>query len=163
MKCVRRYYTRLAKEFVPYLSTNGGPIIAVAVENEYGSFGDDKQYLAAIRDGMLSRGVDVPLVTSDGPEHDMLLCGQCEGVFQTGNFGSRAVEQFKVLSDYGISPQMCMEFWCGWFDHWGCGKHAHTDAVPSARDFGDALDLGHINIYMFHGGTSFGLMNGSNY
>lgn len=158
---VMDYYDELIPRLVPLQVTHGGPVLMMQVENEYGSFGDDKQYLAAIRDGMLSRGVDVPLVTSDGPEHDMLLCGQCEGVFQTGNFGSRAVEQFKVLSDYGISPQMCMEFWCGWFDAWGF-PHMTTRAEDAAKEYADMLRLGHVNIYMFHGGTSFGLWNGAN-
>ena len=158
---VMAYYDELIPRLVPLQVTHGGPVLMMQVENEYGSYGDDKQYLAAIRDGMLARGVDVPLVTSDGPEHDMLLCGQCEGVFQTGNFGSKAVQQFKVLEDYGISPQMCMEFWCGWFDAWGF-EHKTTDASAAAGEFADMLRLGHVNIYMFHGGTSFGLWNGSN-
>ena len=157
------YFDELLPRLVPLQITHGGPIIMMQVENEYGSYGDDKEYLATLRDGMIQRGIDVPLVTSDGPEHDMLACGKCEGVFQTGNFGSHAHERFGYMKEMGISPLMCMEFWCGWFDHWGCGKHAHTDAAASARDFADILDMGHINIYMFHGGTSFGLMNGSNY
>ena len=161
LRHVMDYYDELIPRLVPLQVTRGGPVLMMQVENEYGSYGDDKQYLAAIRDAMLARGVDVPLVTSDGPEHDMLLCGQCEGVFQTGNFGSKAVQQFKVLEDYGIAPQMCMEFWCGWFDAWGF-EHKTTDAAAAAKEFADMLRLGHVNIYMFHGGTSFGLWNGSN-
>ena len=159
---VMDYFDELIPRLVPLQVTHGGPVLMMQVENEYGSYGDDKQYLAAIRDGMIARGVDVPLVTSDGPEHDMLLCGQCEGVFQTGNFGSRAVEQFKVLGDYGIAPQMCMEFWCGWFDAWGF-EHKTTAPEAASKEFADMLRLGHVNIYVFHGGTSFGLWNGSNY
>ncbi len=158
---VMDYYDELIPRLVPLQVTHGGPVLMMQVENEYGSYGDDKQYLAALRDAMISRGVDVPLVTSDGPEHDMLMCGQCEGVFQTGNFGSHAVEQFKVLEDYGISPQMCMEFWCGWFDAWGF-EHKTTSAESASKEFADMLRLGHVNIYMFHGGTSFGLLNGAN-
>lgn len=158
---VMDYYDELIPRLVPLQVTHGGPVLMMQVENEYGSYGDDKQYLAAIRDGLISRGVDVPLVTSDGPEHDMLRCGQCEGVFQTGNFGSRAVEQFCILKDYGIAPQMCMEFWCGWFDAWGF-EHKTTDASAAAKEFADLIRLGHVNIYMFHGGTSFGLWNGAN-
>ena len=161
LKHVMDYYDELIPRLVPLQVTHGGPVLMMQVENEYGSYGDDKQYLAAMRDAMIVRGVDVPLVTSDGPEHDMLLCGQCEGVFQTGNFGSKAVQQFKVLEDYNIAPQMCMEFWCGWFDAWGF-EHKTTDAAGAAQEFADMIRLGHVNIYMFHGGTSFGLWNGSN-
>ena len=163
MKEFLAYFDELLPRLAPLQITHGGPIIMMQVENEYGSYGDDKEYLALLRDGMIQRGIDVPLVTSDGPEHDMLACGKVEGVFQTGNFGSHTKERFAYMRKQGITPLMCMEFWCGWFDHWGCGKHAHTDAASSAKDFADCLDLGHINIYMFHGGTSFGLMNGSNY
>ena len=162
LKHVMDYYDELMARLVPLQITNGGPVIMMQVENEYGSYGDDKEYLAALRDAMIERGVNVPLVTSDGPEHDMLACGKIDGVFQTGNFGSHTVERFGVLSAHGIKPLMCMEFWCGWFDHWGCGKHSRTDAASCAKEFATLLEMGHVNIYMFHGGTSFALMNGSN-
>lgn len=160
---VMDYYDKLIPLLAKLQVTNGGPVIMMQVENEYGSYGDDKEYLAALRDGMRARGVNVPLVTSDGPEHDMLLCGHVDGVFQTGNFGSDAVGRFRVLDDFGISPKMCMEFWCGWFDAWDNGGHKRSDAQANAKDFSDMLRLGHVNMYMFHGGTSFGLMNGANY
>ena len=162
MKHVLAYYDELIPRLVPLQVTHGGPVLMMQVENEYGSYGDDKAYLAALRDAMTARGIDVPLFTSDGPEDDMLACGRTEGVFQTGNFGSQTKERFAVMTAHGIKPLMCMEFWCGWFDHWGCGGHSTTDAAVCAKDFADLLALGHVNIYMFHGGTSFGLMNGSN-
>ena len=163
IKHVMDYYDELIPRLAALQVTKGGPVIMMQVENEYGSYGDDKRYLAALRDGMRARGVDVPLITSDGPEHDMLMCGHVDGVFQSGNFGSDAIGRFKVLDEYGIEPKMCMEFWCGWFDHWGNGGHKTTDPAAAAKDLGDMLDLGNVNIYMFHGGTSFGLMNGANY
>jgi beta-galactosidase len=162
LKHVMDYYDELIPRLVPLQVTHGGPVILMQVENEYGSYGDDKEYLAALRDAMTERGVDVPLVTSDGPEDDMLACGRVEGVFQTGNFGSHTAERFGVMTAHGIKPLMCMEFWCGWFDHWGCGRHSTTSAQEAAAEFAAMLDRGHVNIYMFHGGTSFGLMNGSN-
>lgn len=163
MRHVMDYYDELIPRLVPLQVTHGGPVIMMQVENECGSYGDDKAYLAALRDGLLSRGVDVPLVTSDGPEDDMLACGRAEGVFQTGNFGSQSEERFGVMTAHGIKPLMCMEYWCGWFDYWGCGEHHTTDAEACGRDYAALISLGHANLYMFHGGTSFGLMNGSNY
>lgn len=163
LRHVMEYYDELIPRLVPLQVTHGGPVIMMQVENEYGSYGDDKAYLTVLRDGMLSRGVTVPLVTSDGPEDDMLACGKIDGVFQAGNFGSQAEKRFAVLTAHGIKPLMCMEFWCGWFDYWGCGEHHTTSAQDAAKDFAAMLDMGHVNIYMFHGGTSFGLMNGSNY
>ena len=163
IKHVLDYYDELIPRLAALQCTKGGPVIMMQVENEYGSYGDDKQYLAALRDGMKARGVEVPLVTSDGPEHDMLICGHVDDVFQTGNFGSNAKGNFKVLDDFGISPRMCMEFWCGWFDAWGNGGHKTTAPEKVAEEFAYMLDNGNVNIYMFHGGTSFGLMNGANY
>ncbi len=156
------YYDELIPRLVPLQITHGGPVIMMQVENEYGSYCEDKDYLARLRDALISRGIDVPLVTSDGPTDDMLACGKCEGVFQTGNFGSGAEERFGVMKKHGISPLMCMEFWCGWFDHWGCGAHSTTSAEKAAYEFDEILKRGHANIYMFHGGTNFGFMNGSN-
>ena len=157
------YYDELMPRLAPLQITNGGPVIMMQVENEYGSYGNDTEYLMALRDSMISHGIDVPLVTSDGPTDDMLACGHADGVFQTGNFGSRAEEQFGILTDHGIAPLMCMEFWVGWFDHWGNGGHKTTSPDGCAKDFRYMLENGNVNIYMFHGGTSFGLMNGSNY
>jgi len=162
LKHVMDYYDELMPRLAPLQVTRGGPVIMMQVENEYGSYGDDKEYLAALRDAMIARGVDVPLVTSDGPEPDMMNCGHVDGVFQTGNFGSHTAERFGFMAERGIKPLMCMEFWCGWFDHWGNGGHSRTDAESCAKEFAALLDMGHVNIYMFHGGTSFGLMNGAN-
>ena len=110
MKHVLDYYDELIPRLVPLQITHGGPVLMMQVENEYGSYGDDKAYLTALRDAMLARGVDVPLFTSDGPEDDMLACGRTEGVFQTGNFGSQTRERFAIMTAHGIKPLMCMEF-----------------------------------------------------
>ena len=58
---------------------------------------------------------------------------------------------------------MCTEFWVGWFDHWGNGGHMRGNLEESTRDLDKMLEMGHVNIYMFEGGTNFGFMNGSNY
>ncbi len=162
MRHVLSYYDELIPRLAPLQITKGGPVIMMQVENEYGSYCEDKVYLAQLRDALISRGIDIPLVTSDGPWGDMLACGKIDGVFQTGNFGSKAEEHFGKMATLGISPLMCMEFWCGWFDHWGCGEHHTTSAETAAYEFDEILKRGHANIYMFHGGTNFGFMNGAN-
>lgn len=159
---VSDYYDELIPRLAPLQVTHGGPVIMMQVENEYGSFGDDTAYEQFLVDGMRSRGIDVPLFTADGPNHDMLSCGQVPGVFQIGNFGSKTRQNFAFMESFGIKPQMCGEFWAGWFEAWGADKHLTTDPVACAKEFEDMLDLGHVNIYMFHGGTSFGLMPGAN-
>lgn len=163
LRHVREYYDVLFPMITPLQITEGGPVIMMQVENEYGYYGDDTRYMEAIRDMMLERGVKVPLITSDGPFPESLSCGALEGAYPTGNFGSRTKERFAVLAPYtNGGPLMCAEFWVGWFDHWGNGGHMKGNP-DSPQDLDDMLDAGHVNIYMFEGGTNFGFMNGSNY
>ncbi|MCI9574950.1 MAG: beta-galactosidase, partial [Lachnospiraceae bacterium] len=109
-------------------------------------------------------GVEVPLVTSDGPFPESLNGGKLPGALPTGNFGSRTEERFGTLRQYTEGgPLMCTEFWVGWFDHWGNGGHMRGNLEESVKDLDKMLELGHVNIYMFEGGTNFGFMNGSNY
>ncbi|MBO5033251.1 MAG: beta-galactosidase [Lachnospiraceae bacterium] len=160
---VRDYYDKLFPLITPLQITEGGPVIMMQVENEYGYYGDDTHYVEMIRELMLERGVTVPLITSDGPFAESLSCGCIEGALPTGNFGSRTKERFSVLAPYAKGgPLMCAEFWVGWFDHWGNGGHMHGNP-DSPQDLDDMLSMGHVNIYMFEGGTNFGFMNGSNY
>ncbi len=163
LKHVKEYYDRLFQILTPLQITKGGPVIMFQVENEYGYYGDDTNYLLTLMEYMKEAGVDVPYVTSDGPWGDALACGKVPGTLTTANFGSKVDAQFKVLRRYTDGPLMCMEFWVGWFDSWGCGKHNHSDLEENKKDLDDALRLGNINIYMFIGGTNFGFMNGSNY
>lgn len=161
---VDAYYDVLLPMLRPLLCTNGGPIVAMQVENEYGSYGNDKAYLAYLRDAMVRRGMDVLLFTSDGPEDHMLQGGMIDGVLETVNFGSRAGEAFEKLQEYQKDrPLMCMEFWDGWFDHW-MEPHQTRPADDVAKVTEEMLALGaSVNFYMFHGGTNFGFMNGANH
>lgn len=164
LRHISDYYDTLFPIITPLQITKGGPVILMQVENEYGYYGDDGKYMETMRDIMLERGVEVPLITSDGPFEEALSCGVLAGAHPTGNFGSRTKERFKVLEPYAKGgPLMCAEFWVGWFDHWGNGGHMTGNLEQSTQDLDDMLDLGHVNIYMFEGGTNFGFMNGSNY
>ena len=164
MKEVREYYKVLFPIITPLQINYGGPVIMMQVENEYGYYGDDTNYMEAMKQLMLDNGTVVPLVTSDGPMDESLSCGRLEGVLPTGNFGSKTEERFEVLKKYtNGGPLMCTEFWVGWFDHWGNGGHMRGNLEESTRDLDKMLELGHVNIYMFEGGTNFGFMNGSNY
>lgn len=161
---VDRYYDNLVPVFAPYLRSNGGNIIAVQIENEYGSYGNDSKYLAHLEEALRSRGVKEQLFTSDGPTYWMLSGGTLPNVWKTINFGSRTEESFKMLENYQTNmPKMVMEFWIGWFDHW---EHEHI--TRKADDIREELiymlenDIS-VNFYMFHGGTNFGFMNGANY
>lgn len=161
---VREYYDVLLPLLVPLQADHGGPVIMMQVENEYGSFGNDKKYLESIRDMMLEGGITVPLFASDGPQDNMLSNTKIEGVFPTANFGSGARESFQILRNYNDGgPCMCTEFWIGWFDHWFDEGHHVGVADAAADDLADMLEEGNVNIYMFMGGTNFGFMNGANY
>lgn len=160
---VDRYYDVLLPTLKPLLSTSGGPVIALQVENEYGSFGNDASYLQYLRDGMVRRGMDVLLFTSDGPTDHMLQAGSVPGHLATVNFGSGTEWAFAKLREYQAEePLMCMEFWNGWFDHWDESHHTR-EAEDVAKVLEEMLEAGaSVNFYMFHGGTNFAFYNGAN-
>ncbi|AZB42205.1 beta-galactosidase [Bacillus sp. FJAT-42376] len=162
LKHLTGYFHVLLPKLIPYLASNGGPVIAMQIENEYGAYGNDRKYLQYIKDLYGRAGIDVLLFTSDGPE--FIRHGSIEGTVTTLNFGSRAEEAFLELEAFKPgSPLMCAEFWIGWFDHWG-GKHHTREAADVADVFEDMLSKGaSVNFYMFHGGTNFGFMNGANH
>ncbi len=161
---VDAYYDVLMPKLKPYLATNGGPVIAMQIENEYGSYGNDTSYLEYLRDGMINRGIDVLLFTSDGYDDFTLQGGMIPGTLETLNFGSQPEAAFAKLIEYQPDkPLMCMEYWNGWFDHWG--EQHHTRGHEDVADVLDRmLAMGaSVNFYMFHGGTNFGFYNGANY
>lgn len=164
LRHVYEYYNVLLKKIVAYQINFGGPVILMQIENEYGYYANDKDYLQLLKNKMTESGVVVPLVTSDGPFEANLKGGRLTGVLPTGNFGSKTEERFDELKKFtNGGPLMCTEFWVGWFDHWGNGGHMRGDLEQSVKDLDKMLELGHVNIYMFEGGTNFGFMNGSNY
>lgn len=164
LDCVRNYYKVLFQILTPLQVNYGGPVIMMQIENEYGYYGDDTNYLKALKDLMVENGAVVPFVTSDGPTYQTLKDGSLPEVLATANFGSTTEERFQTLKEFvGKKPLMCMEYWIGWFDSWGCGQHITTDIEENIKNLDDILRLGHVNIYMFHGGTNFGFMNGSNF
>ena len=166
LRAVADYYDELLPRLVPRLLDKGGNILMMQVENEYGSYGEDKDYLRAIRQMMLDRGLDCPLFTSDGPWRATLKAGTLieEDLFVTGNFGSKADYNFAQMQEFFDEhgkkwPLMCMEFWDGWFNRWK-EPIIKRDPEELAQAVREVLEQGSINLYMFHGGTNFGFMNG---
>ena len=155
-------------ELIPVIAerqaSRGGNVVMVQVENEYGSFGDDQAYLAHLRDGLIARGIEELLVTSDGPARMWLTGGTVDGALATVNFGSRALEVLAMAAEeLPNQPRMCMEFWNGWFDHWGEEHHERT-GENAAGELADMLSQNmSVNFYMAHGGTNFGLRAGANH
>jgi beta-galactosidase len=158
------YLKAVAEQVRPLLNGNGGPIIAVQVENEYGSFDNDRAYMQANRELFVQAGFDKALLfTSDGA--DMLTNGTLPGTLAVVNFApGEARSAFEKLEKFQPGkPRMVGEYWAGWFDHWG-KPHASTNAKQQAEELEWMLRQGHsVNLYMFIGGTSFGFMNGANF
>jgi len=157
------WFRRLGQEIAPLLLPNGGPIIAVQVENEYGSIGDDHAYVEAVKGALQQSGIASGVMyTADGP--DGLATGSLPELPAVVNFGTGDAETSfaKLESLRPEGPRMSGEYWTGWFDKWG-GKHHETDGTLEATELEWMLSHGDsVNIYMFHGGTNFGWMNGAN-
>jgi beta-galactosidase len=162
-KPAARWLDRLGQEVVPLLASHGGPIIAVQVENEYGSFGKDTAYLDWQRSALAHAGfTNVLLYTADGPAE--LPDGTLPGLPAVVNFGpGDADSAFAQLARFRPGePLMSGEYWAGWFDQWGQPHHT-TNAARQTKELTWMLDRGYsVSIYMFHGGTTPGFMNGAN-
>lgn len=166
MEKVANYYHELLPKLRPLQITQGGPVIMIQIENEYGSYGMEKDYLIATKKIVESYGIDVPLFTSDGSWKEVLDAGSLidEDVFVAGNFGSQSIQNAAVLKEFMAEhnkswPIMSMEYWDGWFNRWG-EDIIKRDPKDLANEVKDMLQLGSINLYMFHGGTNFGFYNG---
>jgi len=163
MDPARKWFMRLGKELAPLQIGNGGSIILVQVENEYGSFDKDHDYMEQIHHAILDAGfTKAQLYTADGPEE--VPNGSLPELPVGINYGpGEAKSGFAYLKKLRPDgPFINSEYWDGWFDHWG-SKHAQTDARQQADDLDWTLRQGYsISLYMFHGGTSFGWMNGAN-
>lgn len=166
MQPAARWIKRLGQELAPLQIGNGGPIILTQVENEYGSYGSDHGYMQQIHKLLVDAGfTKSQLYTADGPEQ--VPNGSLPDLPVGINFGGEKVgdaqKAFETLKkERPNGPFFNSEYWAGWFDHWG-GKHAHTNADAQVANFKWMLEQGYsVSIYMFHGGTSFGWMNGAN-
>src|SRR5262249_53258725 len=160
-----RWMKRLSQEVAPLQVRNGGPIVLVQVENEYGSFGNDHEYMEAIHKMLVDAGFTKSvLYTADGAAE--VAAGSLPELPVGINFGGsdNAQHEFEILKKYqATGPFFNSEFWDGWFDHWG-SKHAGSNLSKESANLEWMLKQGYsVSVYMFHGGTSFGWMNGANW
>jgi beta-galactosidase len=160
---VTRYLRNVYEIVAPRQIDRGGPVLLVQIENEYGAYGNDKEYLAELVRVTRAAGITVPLTTVDQPQPEMLRDGSLPDLHRTGSFGTQAAERLTTLRAHQpTGPLMCSEFWDGWFDWWG-GHHHTTAPDAAAAELETLLAAGaSVNVYMFHGGTNFGLTNGAN-
>ena len=162
----RKYIVEVGKQLAPLQITHGGNIIMTQVENEYGSFGKDHEYMNAVKKMIEDAGFDNLLYTADGSADYMLSGGTLPETLSVINFGAGdgIEDEFKNFAKFrqGV-PRMSGEYWIGWFDHWGA-KHQTVKPEVVAKGVEWMLNNNiSFSLYMFHGGTSFGFMNGANY
>ena len=164
MERVKIFEEKVGEQLKPLTIQNGGPIIMMQVENEYGSYGEDKPYISEIRDCL--RGIY-------GKELELFQCDWASNFEKNGlddltwtmNFGTGANidNQFRRLGELRPNaPKMCSEFWSGWFDKWGA-RHETRPANKMVAGIEEMLSKGiSFSLYMTHGGTSFGHWAGAN-
>ena len=164
MERVKLFEQKVGEQLAPLTIQDGGPIIMVQVENEYGSYGENKPYVSKIRDCL--RGIY-------GSELTLFQCDWSSNFEKNGlddlvwtmNFGTGANidQQFRRLGELRLdAPKMCSEFWSGWFDKWGA-QHETRPAKDMVDGMDEMLSKGiSFSLYMTHGGTSFGHWAGAN-
>ena len=164
MERVKTFEQKVGEQLAPLTIQHGGPIIMVQVENEYGSYGEDKPYISEIRDCLRSiYGSTTTLFQCDWSSN--FTKNGLDDLVWTMNFGTGANidQQFKKLSQLRpMAPKMCSEFWSGWFDKWGA-RHETRPADKMVQGIDEMLAKGiSFSLYMTHGGTSFGHWAGAN-
>ena len=158
IKPARRYRKEVGRVLTPMQVTQGGPILMVQVENEYGFFGEDLEYMRVMRQALLDAKFDVPLFQCN-PTNAVAKTHIPE-LFSVANFGSDPAAGFKALDAVQKGPLMCGEYYSGWFDTWGA-PHRRGDNTKAVIDIQAMLKAnGSFSLYMAHGGTTFGLWGG---
>jgi beta-galactosidase len=154
----RRWLREVGRVLAPMQATQGGPILMVQVENEYGFFGEDLDYLRVMRQALLDARFDVPLFQCNPT--NAVVKSHIPELFSVANFGSDPATGFKELAKVQRGPLMCGEYYSGWFDTWGA-PHRRGSADKAVADIQAMLKAnGSFSLYMAHGGTTFGLWGG---
>jgi len=162
MEAVERYVTAVAAQVKPLLVSQGGPVIMVQVENEYGSYGNDKQYLRRLKALWQQNGIDVPFYTADGPTAFMLEAGTVDSAAIGLDSGSSDADFAAANRQNPDVPAFSSESYPGWLTHWG-EKWAKPDPAGIVREVKFLMDKKHsFNLYVIHGGTNFGFSAGAN-
>lgn len=152
LKYVDLYFDRITEIIRQRQLSQGGTVILVQVENEYGYLADDataRDYMSHLRDGLLSRGIDMPLIT---------CVGGVEGTIEGANFWSGADHHYEsIVKKQPDTPKIVTEFWSGWFEHWGAPAATQKTPQLYEKRMFETIQTGFTGIshYMFFGGTNF--------
>ncbi len=162
MAAATRYINRLAKEVVSLQCTNGGPILMVQIENEYGSYANDKEYMETLRKLWQKNGINVPFYTADGATPFMLEAGNIDGAAIGLDSGSGDSDFEQAKKRNANVPSFSAETYPGWLTHWG-EKWARPDTNGLKKEVEYLLkNKKSFNFYVIHGGTNFGYTAGAN-
>ena len=162
MEAVERYITYLAKQVKALQCVNGGPILMVQIENEYGSFGNDKIYLEKLRSLWLKNGIKVPFYTADGATAFMLEAGHIKGTAIGLDSGSSDADFDQATKADPTVPAFSSETYPGWLTHW-FEKWQRPDTNDLKKEMEYLLkNKKSFNLYVIHGGTNFGFTAGAN-
>jgi beta-galactosidase len=162
MAAAERYMGKLAEVIKPFLVTKGGPILMLQIENEYGSFGNDKNYLKKLKEIWTSLGIDIPTFTADGPTTEDLEAGTLPGSAVGLNSGSTSADFALAAKINPGVPVFSTETYPGWLTHWG-EKWAKRDSADLLKEVKFLMDnKKSFNFYVIHGGTNFGYTAGAN-
>lgn len=182
LEAAGRYLDRIGREIAPYLASNGGPIIGLQIENEYGSYGpragrglgpdpdttrrQAHEYMQAIKALFVHAGLGNEMFyTADGTDPDQMEMGELDGVLAAANFGPGEGKSSitKIKARRPNQPVIVGEYWDGWFDGWG-EEHQVTNVTQQLEEVNWFLSNNYsFNLYMVHGGTTWGFWNGANF
>ncbi|MBL7970926.1 MAG: beta-galactosidase [Prolixibacteraceae bacterium] len=161
-EAVERYIKALAPVVKDFQVTKGGPVVMVQVENEYGSYGNDRTYMKWVQDEWKENGIEVPFYTADGATAPMLEAGTLPGAAIGLDPGAKAEHFAETTKVNPNVPSFCSELYPGWLTHWG-EKWQHPDTAVLLRDVKWLMDSKKsLNFYVIHGGTNFGYWAGAN-
>lgn len=162
MAAVTKYVSEVSKQIKPLLSTNGGPVLMVQVENEYGSYGNDREYIKTLKKLWIDNGIDVPFYTADGPADFMLEAGSVEGAAIGLDSGISDKDFESAAKQNPDVPAFSAETYPGWLTHWK-EKYQKPDKADILKQVTYLLDHKRsFNLYVIHGGTNFGFNAGAN-
>lgn len=162
MQALTRYINRLAKEVAPLQCTHGGPVLMVQVENEYGSYGNDRVYINTLKKLWITNGINVPFYTADGPAAYMLDAGHVAGAAIGLDSGTGDGDFEAAKKEDPSVPAFSSETYPGWLTHWG-EAWATVDTPDLKKDITYLLkNKKSFNLYVVHGGTNFGYSAGAN-
>lgn len=162
LTAVKRYVAALSKQVKPLLCTNGGPILMVQVENEYGSYGNDRLYVKTLHDLWMKNGIDVPFYTADGATPHMLEAGSLPGCAIGLDSGTNDADFNEAKKCNPNVPVFSSETYPGWLTHWK-EQFTKPDTANLLKEVRYLLEnKKSVNFYVVHGGTNFGFWAGAN-